>query len=127
MITILGGGGYCGHHLALALKAKGEDVTIVDSFGVNNVAQWISDTGLYRERYLGILNERLHLLRAADIPFYTMDCRQYHGLSQVLDRLRPSRLVHLCALAHAGRSNADRHAAWEHTLVTLKNALDYAI
>lgn len=118
-IAILGGAGFIGHHLALALAARGDDVTVVDSLGVNNML-------VHRDRYAGFINERIDLLRHAKVPLIVQDARDYHALSRVLTELDPQVIVHAAAVSHAGQSNKDPHTTFDHSLRTLENTLDWA-
>lgn len=126
-IAICGGCGFCGFNLALALKAVGVDVHVVDGFVVNHLATWVASNSLYRERYLGFLNGRLTQLRQADIPIHSCDLRDYHRTSQLLVEIDPQKIVHLAAVSHAGKSNKDRHEAFENSILTLKNVQDFAM
>ena len=118
-ITILGGAGFIGHSLALSLAARGDQVTVVDSLGVNNILT-------HRDRYARFIEERLDLLRAAEVPVVIQDARDYHALSRILSDLNPQVIVHAAAVAHAGQSNKDPHTTFDHSLRTLENTLDWA-
>lgn len=118
-VTILGGAGFIGHHLALTLAARGDQVTVVDSLGVNNILT-------HRDRYARYIEERLDLLRAANVPVVIQDARDYHALSRTLTDLNPQVIVHAAAVAHAGQSNKDPHSTFDHSLRTLENTLDWA-
>ena len=127
-IALIGGGGFIGHHLALALTTQGADVHVVDGLQVNNIVS-IASSGYsdeVRERYMQMLNERLDLLRLAAIPLHVQDARDYHALSRVLNQIRPDSIVHAAAVAHAGQANKDPYSTFDHSLRTLENALDYA-
>ena len=126
-VVLVGGAGFLGHHLALALKSKGVDVSIIDAFTVNNVARMVTDTGPYRDRSLKMLEQRIDLLRVAEVPLHCIDATDYHALSRTLEKIQPDRICHLAAVAHAGRSNKDKHDAFLHTVVTLKNCIDYSV
>ena len=126
-VAILGSGGYIGSHLALELKRNGVEVAAYDHLTVNNVVQVLTDKGEYRDRSLRILENRINLLRDAGVDLFPTDCANYHSLSRALDIFKPDRIVHLCALSHAGRSNLDRHLSFLSTVITLKNAIDYSI
>ncbi len=127
-VVIIGGAGFIGHNLALALKERGADVAVVDSLQVNNLLSFTSaEPDLpNRDLYLAILNQRLDLLREAKIPLYPQDVRDYHALSRIFSQLKPQVVIHLAAVAHAGRSNKDPHSTFDHSLRTLENALDCA-
>jgi len=126
-IALIGGAGFIGHNLALALKRRGAAVEVIDSLQVNNLLSFQSQAeGLQRDLALGILNERLDLLRAAGVPLHPQDARDYHALSRILSEIHPQVIVQLAAVSHAGRSNKDPYSTFDHSMRTLENALDYA-
>lgn len=127
-IAIVGGAGFIGHHLALSLIGRGAVVDIIDSLQVNNLLSFASDSSpaSSRDLYLRMLNERLDLIRRAAIPMHPVDARDYHALSRILGQIKPQVIVHLAAVAHAGKSNKDPFSTFDHSLRTLENALDYS-
>src|SRR5262252_2531192 len=127
-IALIGGAGFIGHNLALALVQQGAAVEILDSLQVNNLLWFTSNNNDVQNRdlYLRIINQRLNMLNAAGIPMHVQDARDYHALSHMLDRIKPDVIIHLAAVAHAGRSNKDPFSTFDHSLRTLENALDYA-
>ena len=127
-IALVGGAGFIGHSLALRLKELGAEVEIVDGLEVNNL---LSFTALPREAenrdlYLRMINQRLDLVNEADIPLHVLDARDYDALSRTLGRIEPEVVVHLAAVAHAGKSNKDPQSTFGHSVRTLENALDYS-
>jgi nucleoside-diphosphate-sugar epimerase len=126
--AIIGGAGFIGHNLALALKKKGAHVEIVDGLQVNNLLAYTSsDTEIpNRDLYVKVINQRLELLREADIPLHVQDARDYHALSHTLGKISPQVIIHLAAISHAGKSNKDPYSTFDHSLRTLENALDNA-
>lgn len=127
-VALIGGAGFIGHNLALELKAQGADVHIVDGLQVNNLLTF-SSSGAPKDNkdlYLKIINQRLELLRAAGVPLHIQDARDYHALTQVISDIKPQVIVHLAAVAHAGKSNKDPYSTFDHSLRTLENALDNA-
>lgn len=125
-IAIIGGGGFIGHHLALELKSRGANVYVIDGLQVNNLLSLMTDGAENRELYTRMVNERLDLLREAGIDLHPQDARDYHAMSRLLDTFKPDVIVHLAAVAHAGRSNKDPFSTFDHSLRTLENALDVA-
>jgi nucleoside-diphosphate-sugar epimerase len=125
-ILLLGGAGFIGHNLALSLKAKGADVHVADGLQVNNLLYYSSrdHEGPNREMYVGFINERLRLLQDAGIPLWVQDLRDYHALNHTFTKINPQTVVHLAAVAHAGKSNKDPFSTFDHSLRTLENALD---
>ena len=127
-IALIGGAGFIGHNLALTLAQRGANVSVIDSLQVNNLLAFTSadlelpNAGLYRK----IINQRLDLLREADIPLFVQDAQDYHALGRILDTIKPQVIVHLAAVAHAGRSNKDPYSTFGHSLRTLENTLDVA-
>jgi len=127
-IAIVGGAGFIGHNLALALARRGAMVAVVDSLQVNNLLAFSSAVANSRNRelYLRMIHERLELLNAAHIPLHVQDARDYHALSRVLAQIDPQVIIHLAAVSHAGKSNKDPFSTFDHSLRTLENALDFA-
>jgi nucleoside-diphosphate-sugar epimerase len=125
-IALIGGAGFIGHHLALALAQQGASVEVIDSLQVNNLLFFVAADGeiACRDLYVRMLHQRLQLLRDAGIPVHPQDARDYHALSRILDQIHPQVIVHLAAVAHAGRSNKDPFSTFDHSLRTLENALD---
>jgi nucleoside-diphosphate-sugar epimerase len=79
-----------------------------------------------RELYQQMLRRRLALLHAEGIPVHQVDARDGRALSALTARAAPDAVVQLAAVSHAGRSNQDPAAAFDHSLRTLQNALDAA-
>jgi nucleoside-diphosphate-sugar epimerase len=127
-VALIGGAGFIGHNLALALQARGAEVAIVDGLEVNNLLQFagLNDPNRNPEFYLAILGERLRLLREARIPLHVQDARDYHKLSRILADVKPQVIYHLAAVSHADRSNKDPFSTFDHSLRTLENALDWS-
>jgi nucleoside-diphosphate-sugar epimerase len=128
-IALIGGAGFIGHHLALALAQRGAAVEVIDSLQVNNLLAFSAKLPDLQNRdlYLRIIHERLDLLRLHGIPLHPLDAREYHALGSLLNgQIKPHVIVHLAAVAHAGRSNKDPYSTFDHSLRTLENALDCA-
>lgn len=127
-ITIIGGAGFIGHNLALHLKALEADVSIIDGLEVNNLTSVLGNSDHLPHPHLAYtaINERLQLLRDADIPLHVQDARDYHKLSHILSETKPHVILHLAAVSHANRSNKDPYSTFDHSLRTLENALDNA-
>lgn len=127
-IALIGGAGFIGHHLALELTRRGEHVEVIDSLEVNHLVHYAAQPPTFpnRDLYVKMLLERIDLLGDAGIPLHRQDARDYNGLSVTLNSVKPDVIVHLAAIAHAGRSNKDPLSTFDHSLRTLENALDYA-
>ncbi len=126
-IALIGGAGFIGHNLALALAVEGAAVEVIDSLQVNNLLSFIGENGTSnRTIYARMLHERLELLQCAGIPLNVQDARDYHALTLILKRFQPDTIVQLAAVAHANRSNKDPHSTFDHSLRTLENVLDYS-
>ena len=123
---LIGGAGFIGHHLALALKQDGFDVAVIDGLEVNNLIS-LQDTRsnfVNRTFYVKVLEERLSLLRQAGIPVYVEDARDYIRLSRVVNEYKPDVIYLLAAVAHASRANKDPYSTFDHSFRTLENTLD---
>jgi nucleoside-diphosphate-sugar epimerase len=127
-VAILGGAGFIGHHLALELARLGAEVRVVDSLQINNMLAIATDEHFrpHRDLYSRMVNERLSLLEVARVPVMIQDARDYHALARILGDFSPHAIVHAAAVSHAGRSNKDPFATFDHSLRTLENALDCA-
>ena len=125
-IAITGGAGFIGHHLALELSSREADVAIIDGLQVNNLLSFsvLSKTPNNDLLYKRFIDQRLDMIREANVPLYVQDARDYHALSRLISEISPQVIVHLAAVSHAGRSNKDPYSTFDHSLRTLENALD---
>lgn len=125
-VALVGGAGFIGHNLALELKKRGAEPHVVDSLQVNNLGAFtnLDDGSPNKQLYIHLINERLTLLRAANIALHILDARDYHALSRCLTAIKPQVVVQLAAVAHANRANKDPYSTFDHSLRTLENALD---
>ena len=127
-VALIGGAGFIGHNMALALKERGAEVEVIDGLEVNHLVHYAATPSSVpnRDLYIRILLERLRLLEEAGIPLRRQDARDYNGLSRVLTEFAPDTIVHLAAVAHANRSNKDPFSTFDHSMRTLENALDWS-
>jgi nucleoside-diphosphate-sugar epimerase len=127
-IALVGGAGFIGHNLAVALAQQGAHVEVIDGLEVNHLGHFAAQTPQddNRDLYLRILLERLERLNTAGIVLRHQDARDYHGLSRQLTETAPDTIVHLAAVAHANRSNKDPFSTFDHSMRTLENALDWS-
>lgn len=127
-IALIGGAGFIGHSLACELTERGAEVHVIDGLTVNNLLHYtaLSPGTPNRELYIKIIEQRFAKLHAAGVPLHVQDARDYHQLSHLLGEINPQVVVHLAAIAHAGRSNKDPMSTFGHSLRTLENALDYS-
>ena len=125
-IALMGGAGFIGHNLALKLKMLGAEPHVVDGLQVNNLGYltsgYIKDPNA--ERYIAFINERLSLLREAEVGLHILDIRDYHQISHTVALIKPDCIIHLAAIAHANRSNKDPFSTFDHSMRTLENVLD---
>ena len=126
-VALIGGAGFIGHHLALAMVRRGAEVRAIDSLQVNNLLSIMRDNSEHRELHMRMVQERLDLLREAGVVLQPQDARDYHALSPLINAsFKPQIIVQLAAVSHAGRSNKDPYSTFDHSLRTLENALDSA-
>ena len=126
-IALIGGAGFIGHNLALELVRLGAEVHIIDSLQVNNLGAFSNMGGdPNKSLSLGLIDERMQLLREAHVPLHVVEARDYHVLSRSLHEIKPTAIVQLAAIAHANRANKDPYSTFDHSFRTLENALDYA-
>ena len=127
-ISLVGGAGFIGHNLALALNKRGAEVQVIDGLQVNNLLSFASfNTEIQnREFYSKIIHQRLELLHDKGIALVVQDARDYHALSRVIADFDPQVVIHLAAVAHANKSNKDPYSTFDNSSRTLENALDIA-
>ena len=125
-VALIGGGGFIGHNLALALKANGHNPIIIDNLAVNNMLSFTDSEIKNRKLYWSILNQRIDLLHDSEIEINIEDARNYNAMSMLLDKQKPDVIIQLAAVSHANKSNKDPHTTFDHTLRTLENTLDIA-
>lgn len=125
-ILIIGGAGFIGHNIALALDKLGANVHLIDSLQVNNLGAFSSNLAENPQKrlYIELIHERLNKIKERDIPLHILDARDYGILSPAINKIKPDVVIHLAAVAHANRSNKDPFSTFDHSLRTLENALD---
>ncbi len=126
-VALIGGAGFIGHNIALALAARGAEPHIVDGLQVNNLGAFSNASNdPNKTLYMNLVYERLAALHQANIPLHVVDARDYQVLSRSLSEIQPDAIVQLAAVAHANRSNKDPYSTFDHSFRTLENALDCA-
>jgi nucleoside-diphosphate-sugar epimerase len=128
-IALIGGAGFIGHHLAIAFKRLGAEVAVIDNLQVNNFLAFagLDSNHQNSDLYLRITSQRLQMLREAGISLYMQDARNYYALGEIVNhKFKANIIVHLAAVAHAGKSNKDPYSTFDHSFRTLENALDCA-
>jgi nucleoside-diphosphate-sugar epimerase len=125
-ICLVGGCGFIGHNLALELKLAGHSVTVIDSLAINNILTFTGDDIKNKNLYNSILNNRIDLLKKANVDLLIQDAREYHAMSRLIEKIQPDIIIHLAAVSHANKSNKDPHTTFDHSLRTLENTLDLA-
>lgn len=125
-IMLVGGMGFIGHHLALTLKNTGAKVLIVDNLQVNNIVKILADSELDSTRralYLQFITERFDLMRINGVSFESADVRNLNELTQVFDRFKPTKAVHLAAISSAVVANEMPNLAYDIQINSLRNLL----
>ncbi|MBI86851.1 MAG: nucleoside-diphosphate sugar epimerase [Candidatus Marinimicrobia bacterium] len=125
-VALIGGAGFIGHNLAIALKSRGHSVLVIDNLAVNNILSFTNQNIKNRNIYWSMLNKRLDLLHQKQIQVNIEDARNYNLMSMILDNFMPDTIVQLAAVSHADKSNKDPHTTFDHSLRTLENTLDIA-
>ncbi len=127
-VTLIGGAGFVGHHLALALIGEGARVEVVDALGAGHLVSLMSAPGDARNRefHLRVLSRRLELLRAAGVRLHAADARDPAVLASLLSGAQPGWVVHLAGVGGAAACTRDPHAAFEHGVRTLSATLHAA-
>lgn len=127
-IVIIGGAGFIGHNLALALVNEKFKVEIIDNLEINNLGSLKKNINNlpYPKLSKKILNERLFLLKKNKILLHKQDAKDFLKIQTLLDKIQPNIIIHLAAVSHANRSNKDPHTTFENSFKTLEHVLEYS-
>ncbi|WP_454021057.1 NAD-dependent epimerase/dehydratase family protein [Azospirillum sp. Marseille-Q6669] len=126
-VMLVGGGGFIGHNLALELRKIGIETMVVDNLMVNSLVDNVfHDYGDSAKRILNIhfLTSRFEMMREAGVQLRNIDARNFIDLTRVFDEFRPTKVVHLSAIASAVEANKDPGLCFDLQLVTLRNVLE---
>lgn len=130
-VLLVGGAGFIGHNLALALRRLGVETMVADSMVINNLVNNAYNQTyagaldeMRRQLYLGFLLQRYDLMRAAGVHLRNADGRSVLDLSRVFDEFQPTKVVHLSAISSAVEARKDPGLAFDLQLVTLRNILE---
>jgi len=126
-IMLIGGAGFIGHHLALALREKDADVIVVDHLQVNNIVQMLSSNEYsikQRKIYIKFITDRFDLMRDKGVKFANADARDLSALSDIYLSYKPTKIVHLAAISSAVVANKMSSLAYDIQINSLRNILD---
>ena len=125
-VLLIGGAGFLGTSIALKLAQFGAAPLVVDQLKVNSLGALERDTypADKRSLYTAFIQDRLAALDAANIEILVKDARNFDSLQEAFQIHEPEVVIHLAAVAHSSRSNADPYLAFDHGLNTLENALE---
>lgn len=117
-VIVFGGDGFCGWPTALRLSAAGYDVTVVDNFSRRTIDMELGCDSLTPITTLEHRVKRWRKLTSNKLFFKRVDiARNYHGLYDVLKKLRPDTIVHFAEQRAAPYSMKDT----AHKLYTVRN------
>ena len=126
-VMLIGGAGFIGHHLALALRAKGAEVMVVDNMQINNIVKVVSDPDLEparRQLYVNFLLDRFHLMREAGVHLENVDGRMLAEFTPLFNDFLPTKAVHLAAISSAVTANQMPGLAYDLQITSLRNLLE---
>lgn len=126
-ILLVGGAGFIGHNLALELADMGATVRIADNLMINSLIENSYNAGrdpVQRQAYQGFLLARFQMLRDAGVTLVNCDARHLVEIGRVFEEFRPTKVVHLAAIASAVDAKADPGLCFDLQLITLRNVLE---
>jgi len=127
-VALIGGAGFIGHNMALALRHVGAEVLVADNLMQNNMVDNLSekDIDLFRrELNHGFLTQRFEMMRDAGVIFRNADARSMTDLPEVLHDFGPTKIVHLSAISSAVDARKVPGLCFDLQLITLRNVLEY--
>lgn len=125
-VLLIGGAGFIGHNLALSLAAGGVKTGVLDNLMLNNLVDNVYGTRDAQQRalYMGFLLSRFSLMREAGVELINGDARLAFDLSNVFEEFRPTKVVHLSAIASSVDAKQVPGLMFDLQLVTLRNVLE---
>ncbi len=128
-IMLVGGAGFIGHHLSLALRAKGAEVMVLDNLQVNNLVRLVSAPDMdprLRNLHINFVLERFALMREAGVEIVNADARSLTDLTAPFSEFAPTKAVHLAAISSAVIADRNPGLAYDIQINTLRNLLELA-
>ena len=126
-VMLIGGAGFIGHNLAIKLRASGVETMVLDNMMVNSmVDNAFHDRGDLAKRKLNLhfLMTRFEMMRDAGVQLINCDARSYADLAQTFDTFKPTKVVHLSAIASAVEARKNPGLCFDLQLSTLRNVLE---
>jgi nucleoside-diphosphate-sugar epimerase len=127
-VMLVGGAGFIGHNLALELTSHGIETMLFDNLMFNSLIENVYTTKrdvVQAELYRGFLLERFELLRKTEsLRMWNGDARIVTDLTRAFHEFKPTKVVHLSAIASAVRARQDPGLCFDLQLVTLRNVLE---
>lgn len=126
-IALVGGAGFIGHHLSIALKSFGAEVYVLDNLSVNSLLFLSQSTTSVpnKDQYLHFVQQRLALIKKHGVVLHTADARDRHLINERLSEIGPDVVIMLAAVSHANRSNKDPYNTFDNSFNTLESVLEY--
>ena len=109
-VLLVGGAGFIGHNLAVGLSRAGVSVMVLDNLMVNSlVDNAFYDEGdlLKRKLNLHFLMSRFEIMRSYGVEFRNCDARNFSDIANVFNEFKPTRVVHLAAIASSVEARKD--------------------
>lgn len=128
-VALVGGAGFIGHNLALALRRLGAEVMVLDNLMVNSLVENVyraDQSPLQRQLYQTFLLDRFLMMRDAGIRLRNCDARILVDLNRALEDFHPTKIVHLSAISSAVDAAKDPGLCFDLQLITLRNVLEWA-
>lgn len=126
-VMLIGGAGFIGHNLALRLREARVETMAVDNLMVNSLVDnvfVVGQDGTRRQLYQNFLLDRFMLMRDAGVELRNADARNMADLSRAFDEFRPTKAVHLSAIASAVDARKDPGLCFDLQLLTLRNVVE---
>jgi len=127
-VVLIGGAGFIGHNLALQLARTGVATLVVDNLMLNNLVDnvYSNRDPVQRAAYMGFLLSRFSLMRDAGVELVNGDARLLSDLNTIFDEFKPTKVVHLSAIASSVDAKSVPGLMFDLQLTTLRNILELA-
>ena len=126
-VMLVGGAGFIGHNLALELRRMGVETMVTDNLMVNSLIENVYDGGddpLRAAAYQSFLLDRFTLMREAGVILRNADARLENDIGAAFNEFKPTKVVHLAAIASAVEARKNPGLCFDLQLVTFRNVLE---
>ncbi len=127
-VLLIGGAGFIGHNLALGLRKSNIPVMVFDNLMVNSLINQlysIDSDNIQSKLYMSFMLDRFNKLKKSGVSLFNGDARNFNEVNKAIYEFKPTRIVHLAAIASAVEAKKNPGLSFELQLNTLQPLLEF--